>query len=126
MQANKFYSVPYDGHHWADVRLLAIATGDAIPTAYGRWHILLGAIYQMAGRVELTDAARRFLADELDVGPAQLDPYLGACASCGLIDADALERGAVVSRGACEELQRRRDAEANGRKGGRPRKDAGA
>jgi len=126
MQANKFYSVPYDGHHWADVRLLAIATGDAIPTAYGRWHILLGAIYQMGGRIILTAAARRFLSDELDLDPEALEPYLEACAACGLIEPAELERGAVVSRGACEELQRRRDAEANGRKGGRPRKDAGA
>ena len=117
MKANKYFSVPYDGHHWADVRMLARVLGMDRFEAYGRWHALLGVLYQAEGRIELTDHWLAMLAEELAYTPEQLGTFLEACAETGLVDKLSLEaRNTLISEGVVEALMERKQRSERGRK----------
>ena len=103
MNANRFYSVPLDGHQRIDVqRLMDMLDGFA---AYGRWHALLEVIFQAGGRIELDGVWRGILERELRLDADGLREFLAACAECGMLAGDLLELGVVTSNGIAEQLE---------------------
>lgn len=138
MEANRFYSVPYDGHHWADFAMLDMLQGHELTaTTYGRYHILLGMLYQQGGRIELTASWRRMIGGELALDDDALQRFLEDCAEAGLLAGDLLGLGVAASQGVAKELARREDvrtfnqersrkaAEARQRKAAERKKEAG-
>ena len=124
MEANRFYSVPFDGHHWTDVCMLARILGRDRFEVYGRWHAFLGVLYQAGGRIVLNEMWRSYLCCELGLDEDGLDEWLEACAQVDLIDSESLHvRDTAASNGVCAELMRRAENRANGKKGGRPKKN---
>lgn len=110
MEANRFYSVPFDGHHWADFAMLDMLQGHELTaTTYGRYHILLGMLYQQGGRIELTASWRRMIGGELALDDDALQRFLEDCAEAGLLAGDLLELGVAASQGVAKELARREE-----------------
>lgn len=131
MEANRFYSVPYDGHHWADFAMLDMLQGHELTaTTYGRYHILLGMLYQQGGRIELTASWRRMIGGELALDDDALQRFLEDCAEAGLLAGDLLELGVAASQGVAKELARREDyreqQKAKSRKGVQVRQEKAA
>lgn len=115
MKANKFYSVPYDGHHYTDVRMLARLLGMDRFEAYGRWHALLGVLYQAEGRIELNDHWLGMLGEELAYTPEELGAFLEACAEVDMVDKESLEqRNVLISAGVVEALMERAERSKKG------------
>ena len=106
------------------MRMLCRSQGGLV--AYGRWHVLLGILYQEGGRMELSELVIGYLSDELEFADSkELMEFLAALSDVGCIEREFLERGVVASRGVCNQLdfiERSREA---GSKGGRPRKQKG-
>ena len=110
MEANRFYSVPFDGHHWADFAMLDMLQGHELTaTTYGRYHILLGMLYQQGGRIELTASWRRMIGGELALDDDALQRFLEDCAEAGLLDGGLLGLGVAASQGVAKELARREE-----------------
>lgn len=110
MEANRFYSVPFDGHHWADFAMLDMLQGHELTaTTYGRYHILLGMLYQQGGRIELTESWRRMIGGELALDDDALQRFLEDCAEAGLLAGDLLGLGVAASQGVAKELARREE-----------------
>lgn len=112
MQANRFYSIPFDGHNWADFKMLVRLEGDPPPMTYGRLHILLGTLYQQGGRFEYSELWQHLLADELAMDHKHVPEFLEHCAAVDIISAEMLGRGVVTSQGVCNELARRAEETA--------------
>ena len=119
MDANRFFSVPYDNRN--DTRILRLRAKAGGMAAYGRWVALLGMLYDDHGLLDMGDEATRWMvARELDL--EDVDGFMDALASVGLIDRQIYEaQGHVMNDGVCDEIEyRKRKAEA-GRKGSETR-----
>ena len=53
MDANRFYSVPYDARN--DTAMLKLRRKHGGIAAYGRWQALLGVLYDEGGTIDITD-----------------------------------------------------------------------
>ena len=53
MDANRFYSVPYDARN--DTAMLKLRRKHGGIAAYGRWQALLGVLYDEGGTIDLSD-----------------------------------------------------------------------
>lgn len=121
MNGNGFFKVPYQGHQRPDMRMLCRAEGGLV--AYGRWHVLLGILYQSGGRLELNDLTAGYLVDELEFdGLDGLSGFLKTLSEVGCIVPEFLERNVITSRGVCDQLEYLKRAKEAGAKGGRPKK----
>ena len=126
MKSNRFYSIPYDNRNDFDIRRLRSMQGGIV--AFGRWHALLGILYDKDGLVDASDAVTLdLLAEELDFrGNKSRDKvceFLGDCATIGLIDLTAwTARRHVVCSGVVEVLDFRSKKSNAGGKGGRGKK----
>lgn len=120
MDANRFFSVPYDNRNDITIRRMKKTMGGI--AAYGRFISLLGELYDADGLLDLNDAATRdIVADELELSDVD-EFFIGLC-RLGLIDAIAYNtRNHVIIRGVCDELEYRRQRSECGKRGGRPRK----
>lgn len=121
MNANRYFSVPFDAYDDYGMKLLRRKWGGV--AAYGRWHVLLGLLYDADGLIDCSDdASREMLADELELSATELNSFLADLASIDFISAESLGCGHVVSHGVCDELDYRKTKSEVGKKGGRPRK----
>ena len=65
MNANRYFSVPYDGRNDVTIRLLRKRAGGIV--AYGRWVALLGILYDSDGIIRLeVPGMSELLQEELD------------------------------------------------------------
>lgn len=126
MDANRFYSVPYDARN--DTAMLKLRRKHGGIAAYGRWQALLGVLYDEGGTIDVTDEDNLAMVEqEIELEGAELDAFIESCVKHGLLSAELWGIGTIGSHGVCEELeyrreQRRKKSEA-GKKGGRPKKD---
>ena len=126
MKSNRFYSIPYDNRNDFDIRRLRSMQGGII--AFGRWHALLGILYDKDGLVDASDEVTiDLLAEELDFKGKQardkLFEFLDDCAAIGLIELAAWSAGRhVVCSGVVEALDFRAKRSNAGGKGGRGKK----
>ncbi len=123
MNANRFFSVPYDNRNDVTIKLLRHNANGLY--GYGRWVALLGMLYDSHGclRLELPGMVPLLMCElEFTEQDVLLD-YLETLADLNLIDATALHaRKTVVSKGVCEQLEFRNNKTEAGKKGGRPKK----
>lgn len=120
MRGGRFYSIPWDAYNDFGMRRLRMLHGDG-PAAFGRWHILLGMLYDADGCILADDASTRIvLMSELELDEDGLDGFMHALATVGFIDGAAYEnRGSIVSPGVVEQIEyldkKRRAASVGGR-----------
>lgn len=121
MDANRFYSVPYDARN--DTAMLKLRRKHGGIAAYGRWQALLGVLYDEGGTIDLSDEDNLAMVEqEIELEGAELDAFIESCVKYGLLSAELWGIGTIGSRGVCDELEYRRemrDKKSNaGRKGG--------
>lgn len=115
MDANRFFSVPYDNRN--DTRILRLRRREGGIAAYGRWVSLLGMLYDEHGLLDLNDEDTRWMVSrELEL--EDVDGYMESLASVGLIDMElwSVFRH-VVNDGVCDEIEYRRAKSEAGKKG---------
>ena len=123
MNANRFFSVPYDNRNDVTIRLLRHSANGLL--GYGRWVALLGMLYDSHGCLRLeVPGMVGLLMNELEfTAQDDLLEYLETLADLNIIDATSLHaRKNVVSKGVCEQLEYRNAKTEAGKKGGRPKK----
>lgn len=121
MDANRFYSVPYDARN--DTAMLKLRRKHGGIAAFGRWQALLGVLYDEGGTIDVTDEDNLAMVEqEIELEGAELDAFIESCVKYGLLSAELWGIGTIGSRGVCDELEYRRemrDKKSNaGRKGG--------
>ena len=105
MNANRYFSVPYDGRNDVTIRLLRKREGGLV--AYGRWIALLGMLYDSDGILQLEKPnVAELTAEELDFNSEdELRGYLETLAELELIDATAYtDRNHVINPGVVKEI----------------------
>lgn len=105
MNANRYFSVPYDGRNDITVKLLRKREGGLV--AYGRWVALLGMLYDADGILQLDRPhVCELLAEELEFSnESDLRGYLETLAELDLIDLTAYrERNHVINAGVVKEI----------------------
>lgn len=120
MNANRFFSVPYDNRN--DVKMLQVRKLLGGYAGYGRWVALLGILYDSHGFLDMSDSVmREIVADELDLD--DVDGFFTVLANIGLIDRVLYETANhVVSHGVAEEIEYKKQRQETGKMGGRPKK----
>ena len=119
MDANRFFSVPFDNRN--DVKMLRIRRRLGGMAAYGRWVALRGMLYDEGGVLDMNDQEMRDItADELELD--DVDEFFTELARIGLIDKELYESvGHVVNDGVCREIEYRKKKSEAGRKGNEAR-----
>lgn len=119
MDANRFFSVPFDNRN--DMKILRMRRRLGGIAAYGRWVALLGMLYDEGGILDLSDRDMRdIVADELEL--EDVDEFFTGLAKVGLIELDLYESMShVVNDGVCREIEYRRKKSEAGRKGNEKR-----
>ena len=115
MDANRFFSVPFDNRN--DVKMKRLRKRLGGYAGYGRWVALLGMLYDEKGILDVsTDDMREIVAEELELD--DVGEFFTELAKLGLIDKEmytALNH--VVNRGVCDELEYRKKKSEAGKKG---------
>jgi len=123
MNANRFFSVPFDNRN--DVKILRLRRKLGGIAAYGRWIALLGMLYDEGGKLDLNDADMvEIVADELEL--EDVHEFFTCLACVGLIDRGLYEGlNHVVNAGVCDEIEYRKKKSQAGRKGNETRWSTG-
>ena len=116
MDANRFFSVPFDNRNDVKIKRLRKRCG---MSGYGRWIALLGILFDEDGILDMNDPdMREVVADELELELEELDKFLSVLADIGLIDKELYySMNHVVNKGVCDELEYRKKKSAAGKKG---------
>lgn len=114
MDANRFFSIPFDNRNDVKMRRLRKRGGYA---SYGRWVALLGMLYDENGILDMSDQdMREIVAEELELD--DVDGFFRDLAEIGLISGELYEKKShVLNGGVCDEIAYRRKKSEAGRKG---------
>ena len=120
MDANRFFSVPYDNRN--DVKMKRLRKRLNGYAGYGRWVALLGMLYDEKGILDMSDAEMvEIVCEELDLDDA--DEFFTTLADIGLIDNEMYRAmHHVVNRGVLEQLEYRVKKSDAGKKSGEVRR----
>jgi len=118
MDANRFYSIPWDARNAPAMKKLRRKHGDLL--AYGLHQALIGILYDEGNRLHWDDPDDRgFLCDELGLPEHELDAFLNSCAKFELIDCDAFfGKNVIRMEGVQKELDYRAKKSRAGTRGG--------
>ena len=121
MDANRFFSVPYDNRN--DVKMKRLRKRLNGYAGYGRWVALLGMLYDEKGILDMNDAEmREIVCEELDLDDA--DHFFTVLADIGLIDKELYHSmNHVVNRGVLEQIEYRVSKSNAGKKSGEARRN---
>lgn len=121
MNSNRFYSVPYDGHRRTDILLLSEYCGGSVVATYGRWHVLLGWLYDCGGVVDIgNEVIHNRLLKELELSTEDFAIFCEKLADLGMVDAGLLHRkNHLVSRGVCDQIAFRKNQVEKGKRNGK-------
>lgn len=124
MDANRFFSVPYDNRNDVKMRRLRKRLGGY--AGYGRWVALLGMLYDEKGILDMNDAEmREIVCEELELDDA--DHFFTVLADIGLIDKELYHSmNHVVNRGVLEQIEYRVSKSNAGKKSGEARRNKDA
>ena len=119
MDANRFFSVPYDNRN--DVKMKRLRKRLGGYAAYGRWVALLGMLYDENGILDMNcQDMREIVADELDL--EDVDEFFIGLADIGLIDKELYDGlNHVVNKGVVEQIEYRVKKSNAGKKGNEKR-----
>ena len=115
MDANRFFSIPFDNRNDVKMRRLRKRCGGY--AAYGRWVALLGMLYDENGILDMNDEdMREIVAEELEL--EDVDQFFCDLAEIGLINKELYEQKShVLNGGVCDEIEYRRKRSEAGKKG---------
>ena len=115
MDANRFFSVPFDNRN--DVKMKRLRKRLGGYAGYGRWVALLGMLYDEKGILDISnDDMREIVADELELD--DVDGFFSVLADIGLIDKELYHSlNHVVNNGVVEQLKYRVKKSDAGKKG---------
>lgn len=121
MDANRFFSVPYDNRN--DVKMRRLRKRLNGYAGYGRWVALLGMLYDEKGILDMNDAEmREIVCEELELDDA--DHFFTVLADIGLIDKELYHSmNHVVNRGVLEQIEYRVSKSNAGKKSGEARRN---
>ena len=121
MDANRFFSVPYDNRN--DVKMRRLRKRLNGYAGYGRWVALLGMLYDEKGILDMNDAEmREIVCEELELDDA--DHFFTVLADIGLIDKELYHSmNHVVNRGVLEQIEFRVSKSNAGKKSGETRRN---
>ena len=121
MDANRFFSVPFDNRNDVKMKLLRKRLGGY--AGYGRWVALLGMLYDEKGILDISnDDMREIVADELELD--DVGGFFAVLADIGLIDKQLYHSMQhVVNHGVCDELDYRKQKSEAGKKSGAARRN---
>lgn len=124
MDANRFFSVPYDNRN--DVKMKRLRKRLNGYAGYGRWVALLGMLYDEKGILDLSDAEMvEIVSEELDL--EDVEGFFSVLADIGLIDKELYRAmNHVVNRGVLEQLEYRMKKSDAGKKSGEARRTKSA
>ena len=118
MDANRFFSVPFDNRN--DMKILRMRKRLGGIVAYGRWVALLGMLYDEGGIIDMSDGVTPdIVADELEFDSVEdVNAFFETLADVGLIETDLYKSlHHVVNDGVCREIEYRRKKSEAGKKG---------
>lgn len=124
MNANRFYSIPFDARN--DTSMLKLRRSQGGLLAFGRWQALLGILFDEGSSIDLNDEDNAVMvASELEFESLEdLREFLDACAKYNLISLAAwTERSMVISEGVFKELEYRNQKREAGKKSGEARRN---
>lgn len=128
MDANRFYSIPYDARN--DTAILKLRKKQGGIVAFGRWQALLGMLFDEGGVIDVNDPDdRKVIRDELELTEPRFVSFIETCISYGLLSLEMWELGRIGSKGVCEELEfrvRQREQKSSAGKKGAAAKKAKA
>lgn len=115
MNANRFFSIPFDNRNDVKIRRMRKKLGGI--AAYGRWVALLGMLYDEGGVLDMTDRDMvEIVADELEL--EDVDEFFTELAGLGLVDKELYDSMShVVNKGVCDEIAYRKRKSDAGKKG---------
>lgn len=121
MDANRFFSVPYDNRN--DVKMRRLRKRLDGYAGYGRWVALLGMLYDEKGILDMSDAEMvEIVCEELELDDA--DHFFTVLADIGLIDKELYHSmNHVVNRGVLEQIEFRVNKANAGKKSGEARRN---
>lgn len=121
MDANRFFSVPFDNRN--DVKMKRLRKRLGGYAGYGRWVALLGMLYDEKGILDISnDDMREIVADELELD--DVGGFFSVLADIGLIDKELYHSMLhVVNHGVCDELDYRKQKSEAGKKSGAARRN---
>lgn len=121
MDANRFFSVPYDNRN--DVKMRRLRKRLNGYAGYGRWVALLGMLYDEKGILDMSDAEMvEIVCEELELDDA--DHFFTVLADIGLIDKELYRSmNHVVNRGVLEQIEYRVSKSNAGKKSGEARRN---
>lgn len=124
MDANRFFSVPYDNRN--DVKMKRLRKRLNGYAGYGRWVALLGMLYDEKGILDMSDAEMvEIVCEELELDDA--DHFFTVLADIGLIDKELYHSMShVVNRGVLEQIEYRVSKSNAGKKSGEARRNKDA
>ena len=124
MDANRFFSVPYDNRN--DVKMRRLRKRLNGYAGYGRWVALLGMLYDEKGILDMSDAEMvEIVCEELELDDA--DHFFTVLADIGLIDKELYHSMShVVNRGVLEQIEYRVSKSNAGKKSGEARRNKDA
>ena len=124
MDANRFFSVPYDNRN--DVKMRRLRKRLNGYAGYGRWVALLGMLYDEKGILDMSDAEMvEIVCEELELDDA--DHFFTVLADIGLIDKELYHSmNHVVNRGVLEQIEYRVSKSNAGKKSGEARRNKDA
>ena len=120
MNANRFYSIPFDARNDPAIKKLRRKHGGLV--AFGRYQALLGILYDQDNAIHLSDEDDLILVlEELEMDEKELTAFLNSCAKFDLIDCDKFcqDYPVIASVGVQKELDYRKKKEVAGTKGGK-------
>lgn len=119
MDANRFFSVPFDNRN--DVKMKRLRKRLGGYAGYGRWVALLGMLYDEKGIIDMScQDMREIVCDELELDDA--DEFFTNLAEIGLIDKELYHSlNHVVNKGVVEQLEYRVKKSDAGKKGNEKR-----
>lgn len=121
MDANRFYSIPYDARN--DTAMIKLRRKHGGMAAFGRWQALLGVLFDEGGIVDLNDDDNRAMVEsEIELKGERLDGFVESCVKYGLLDETYWAIGKIGSHGVCEELEYRHKQSEKGKKGAEAKK----
>ena len=115
MNANRFFSIPFDNRNDVKIRRMRKKLGGM--AAYGRWVALLGMLYDEGGVLDMNDKDMvEIVADELEL--EDVDEFFTELARLGLVDKELYDSMShVVNKGVCDEIAYRKRKSDAGKKG---------
>ena len=121
MDANRFFSVPFDNRN--DVKMKRLRKRLGGYAGYGRWVALLGMLYDEKGIIDMScQDMCEIVCDELELDDA--DEFFTNLAEIGLIDKELYHSlNHVVNNGVVEQLEYRVKKSDAGKKSGEVRRN---